>query len=64
MPQRRHTFSHYHLDFTPVLCPVKPVNDISENRRSGWYAPKDMKSLPAPIKTLLADLDKLPNYNT
>ena len=64
MPQRRHTFSHYHLDFTPVLCPVKPVNDISENRRSGWYAPKDMKSLPAPIKTLLADLDKLPDRST
>lgn len=64
MPQRRHTFSHYHLDFTPVLCPVKPVNQISENRLGGWYAREDMKSLPAPIKTLLADLGNLPVRST
>jgi A/G-specific adenine glycosylase len=57
LPQRRHTFSHYHLDFTAVICPVNTSNTVSENLQSGWFAPRDVRSLPAPIRTLLAELD-------
>jgi len=58
LPQRRHTFSHYHLDFTPVICSVTPGNNVSENLQSGWFASQDVRSLPAPIKILLAELDQ------
>lgn len=57
MPDRRHTFSHYHLNFTPVLCPVRAIHSVSENLHGGWFTSATMSSLPAPIRTLLAELD-------
>ncbi len=61
LPQRRHTFSHYHLDFTAVICPVHIHNAVTENLQSGWFTPKDVRSLPAPIRTLLTELDPQTN---
>jgi A/G-specific adenine glycosylase len=53
---RRHTFSHYHLDYTPVLMKTdNPINFVMEAGQTVWYNAKqiDTLGLPAPIKLLL-----------
>jgi A/G-specific adenine glycosylase len=53
---RRHTFSHYHLDYTPVLIQTNnPINFVMEASRSVWYNAEQINTLglPAPIKLLL-----------
>ncbi len=59
LPALRHTFSHYHLDITPVLGRVK--NEAGQVAESGawlWY-PLDQSlevGLAAPIKKILSQL--------
>lgn len=53
---QRHTFSHYHLDYTTVIVQTDyPVNNVMEANRSVWYKAKKIKTLglPAPVKRLL-----------
>ncbi len=53
---RRHTFSHYHLDYTPLLIRTdNPINFVMEANLAVWYKPKQINALglPAPIKLLL-----------
>lgn len=53
---RRHTFSHYHLDYTPVLIQTdNPINFVMEAGQTVWYNTKQINNLglPAPIKKLL-----------
>ncbi len=47
--QQRHTFSHYHLDFTPLYIDVKSSNHVNFHTREAWQN----RGLPAPIQTLL-----------
>jgi len=54
LPQRRHTFSHYHLDFVTVAGYANGFGGIAESR-GGWVHPEEANGLPAPIKALLAD---------
>ena len=55
----RHTFSHFHLDMTPVLIALnKPQDSVMESSRWHWY---DLENpgklgLAAPVKNLLATL--------
>jgi A/G-specific adenine glycosylase len=55
----RHTFSHYHLDITPVLIELKQQpNVIMEANQGLWYnlsQPKEI-GLAAPVKQLLESL--------
>jgi A/G-specific adenine glycosylase len=55
----RHTFSHYHLDITPVVIPLDRRHiSIMENERWHWYdlrQPAEL-GLAAPVKKLLAKL--------
>lgn len=55
----RHTFSHYHLDITPVwLRLAKPIDQIMADDRRIWYntdTPAKV-GLAAPVKRLLASL--------
>jgi len=56
MATRRHTFSHYHLDYTPVLMKTdNPINFVMEAGQTVWYNPGQINTLglPAPIKQLL-----------
>lgn len=56
MPQLRHTFSHYHLDYTPLcIATDNPIHFVMEAKRSVWYKPEQIKTLAlaAPIKRLL-----------
>ena len=55
----RHTFSHYHLDITPVLVKLDKQPDlIMEGTKGLWYnlsQPKEI-GLAAPVKQLLESL--------
>ncbi len=56
LPSQRHSFSHYHLDYTPVQARLQnPINNVMEGERAVWYKACDIDSLglPAPIKRLL-----------
>jgi A/G-specific adenine glycosylase len=50
--QQRHTFSHYHLDFTPMWLQVKAAENPNFHTREQWQN----RALPAPIQTLLTKL--------
>lgn len=53
---RRHSFSHYHLDYTPLLLRVAPAARIGEAGRFAWRKPAQLAELglPAPVRSLLA----------
>jgi A/G-specific adenine glycosylase len=53
---QRHTFSHYHLDFTPLLIETTgPCDYVSETGRLSWHDIQHIQQLglAAPIKLLL-----------
>ena len=56
LENRRHTFSHFHLDYRPILVNVqKTGHRIAQPDHQLWYNPKNPLSLgmPAPIKALI-----------
>ncbi len=58
-PVQRHTFSHYHLDYTPLLLFIdNPANRVMESDRQLWYNFNQIQTLalPAPVTRLLQDL--------
>lgn len=55
----RHTFSHYHLDITPIVLDVKPaIRKIMDSANHTWYNvdQPDALGLAAPVKKLLESL--------
>ncbi len=58
-PLFRHTFSHYHLDITPVHIKVKTIAErIREPGRYRWFSREDKPGvgLPAPVNRLIQQL--------
>jgi len=57
----RHTFSHYHLDITPVLVQLNRVHKAVAQSGYHWYNPHqpDELGLAAPVKKLLQQLAQL-----
>ncbi len=55
--QRRHTFSHYHLDYTPLVISAVPRGRVAEDNFR-WLNPSAPQTLglPAPVAALLAEL--------
>jgi len=59
---KRHTFSHFHLDYQPVEATVASAGtsalQVAESSNQVWYNPKKPLSLgmPAPIKALFANI--------
>jgi len=57
LPVKRHTFSHYHLDFTVIPATVKgdQPSGIRESPAAIWYNPAKPAELglAAPIKKLI-----------
>jgi len=62
LPILKHTFSHYHLEITPVLCRASSANNSIAEAKQVWYksseqAPGSATSikigLAAPVKKLL-----------
>ena len=57
----RHTFSHYHLDITPVFGQVKNTRDLRvEDKETVWYNvhQPDARGLAAPITRVLNEFKK------
>lgn len=58
---RRHTFSHYHLDYQPIMLNIShSTNNILEAKSALWYKHRQTKNiaLPAPVKQLFDELNK------
>ncbi len=57
----RHTFSHYHLDITPVLIQLAKTPRAIGESATHWYNPHqpDALGLAAPVKKLLEKLAQL-----
>ena len=56
LPVFRHTFSHFHLDITPISAQVKsPANHVMEASNRVWYNTQRPGSLglPAPVLKIL-----------
>jgi len=56
LDEQRHTFSHYHLDYTPIVVKIEnPINNVMEANQAVWYKAEQIESLglAAPIKRLL-----------
>jgi len=59
----RHTFSHFHLDISTLHARVTPLGrTVMEGRPQVWYNCRqpDARGLPAPVKSLLEDLNNQP----
>lgn len=57
--KRRHTFSHYHLDYTVVLLKHQKIQElVSEQGKTCWYQPQSHVKLgmPAPVSQLTKKL--------
>ncbi len=54
LPTLRHTFSHYHLDYTPLAIQTNsPTNFVMEANQSLWYNTGTLLGLATPINQLL-----------
>lgn len=61
LPAFRHTFSHYHLDITPVRVALNvPIHTVGEGS-SNWFALSEVPKvgLAAPVKKLWQQLQSL-----
>lgn len=55
----RHTFSHFHLDYTPVTAKLDDLFDwVMEDSRAIWYDPhsNDQCGMPKPVDRLVESL--------
>jgi A/G-specific adenine glycosylase len=56
LPAQRHTFSHFHLDYTPVLAQSdETIDHVKDVNQAFWYKIGKQNSLgvPTPVKKLL-----------
>ena len=55
LPVYKHTFSHFHLEITPVLCRVTDRSQSVAENNYLWYKPQSNQALglAAPVKKLL-----------
>jgi A/G-specific adenine glycosylase len=63
-PVVRHTFSHFHLDITPVDARIKgPTNHVMEASQIVWYNSHqpEILGLPAPVLKLLQQTNPIVN---
>ena len=57
LPSRRHTFTHFRLDFVPVVIRAQaPEPWVAEDTGQGWWIPGEAAGLPAPVSRLLREL--------
>ncbi|MEN8180789.1 MAG: A/G-specific adenine glycosylase [Pseudomonadota bacterium] len=61
LPMRRHTFSHFHFDMTPLEILVKnPNNRVMDDGAWVWYklAKPDARGMAAPVLRILDELQE------
>jgi A/G-specific adenine glycosylase len=57
LPTRRHTFSHFHLDFVPARVVGEPAaGRVADLAAETWVTPAAAEGVPAPVRRLLEDL--------
>lgn len=56
LPERRHTFTHFHLDYRPVVGRTERSSRIEEDHRGRWSKPGADIAVPAPIRRLMDEL--------
>lgn len=59
MAEKRHTFSHYHLDYTPIVCAASTrPPQIEDEHRTSWYQidSRVKIGLPKPVSELISQL--------
>jgi len=57
--EKRHTFSHYHLDYTPIVCSMLDVySKIEESKTTRWHETNSHVKigLPKPVSALISQL--------
>lgn len=62
-PEKRHTFSHYHLDYTSIVCSQPSMTPrIAEDNKSSWYQINSRVKigLPKPVSELISQLANQP----
>lgn len=63
LPTRRHSFSHFHYDMTPVQIHVNnPSNRVMDVKDRVWYKlnQPDVRGLAAPVQRILDELQACP----
>jgi A/G-specific adenine glycosylase len=61
LAQRRHTFSHFHLDILPIRARIKnPSRRVMDSDGWVWYNPRqpDNRGLAAPITRILREIEE------
>ena len=58
LPEFRHTFTHFHLDITPIRVTTREINRISEPRAEIWFNVTTPHSvgLTKPVTRILAEM--------
>lgn len=58
LPTFRHTFSHFHLEISPLLIDVRTLPVIQQNNEMKWHTTAQINKigLPQPVKKLLSTL--------
>jgi len=60
LPERRHTFTHFHLDYTPVTGETAISLRVEENAQTCWRKPEEENALPTPVRQLMNELGDSP----
>lgn len=53
LDERRHTFSHFHLDYHPILGRLERPAGVGERGGEIWLDPASHAPLPSPVRRLL-----------
>jgi A/G-specific adenine glycosylase len=64
LPQRRHTFSHFHLDYQPIVGRLDHISQVHEAASGDWRMVDRRTALPAPVRQLLEFLQNRSNRET
>lgn len=59
LQSRRHSFSHYHLDYTPVSLSfvTHHFSEVTEANGQRWLKPGENLGIPAPVRRLLDEMN-------
>lgn len=60
LPEQRHTFSHFHLDFVSVLIHIEERDAWLVVHREQFFRTEEALRVPAPIRTLLDHIGSHP----
>lgn len=57
-PTRRHSFTHFDLEYTPVMVTTSGQDVPPAGKEAGWHPMDDANGLPTPVRRLLQELSQ------